>query len=299
MTGKSGVGEERPQHAAVPAELGQEAKRLRHWVGFSGLLHGGIIVALLVAPSQPLRSRLSYPVYTIDLVGGESLGGKATKQPPIISQVEERPTPAEIKSVETSAKPTTTAPREQKTPPRPVEEKEEMVFKESQKSVKREEKSAVESRPGVSKAVREKLIQSALERIRSRVEGGSKKEEESVSTGDPNQRPGAASLGPGKSGGGIVKGVEFIRYYNRMLQSIRERWTWAGKRDDLEVTVRFGIRESGEIFGLRVLRASGDPSYDDSVVRAVRRASPLASPPEQYRSEFSDVELIFRPKDLT
>ena len=106
-------------------------------------------------------------------------------------------------------------------------------------------------------------------------------------------------MGTGGRGGGIVKGVEFLIYRNRMLYLIRERWTWVGERTDLEVTVRFGIQESGEIVGLRVLRASGDPSYDDSVFRAVTKASPLPPPPESYRKDFMDVELTFRPKDLS
>ncbi|MGH7829264.1 MAG: TonB C-terminal domain-containing protein, partial [Candidatus Binatia bacterium] len=43
---------------------------------------------------------------------------------------------------------------------------------------------------------------------------------------------------------------------------------------------------------------SGDASYDDSVVRALKRASPLPPPPESYRKDFMDVELTFQPKDL-
>jgi TonB family protein len=83
-----------------------------------------------------------------------------------------------------------------------------------------------------------------------------------------------------------------------MRSVIRERWTWVGKRSDLEVKVRFGIQENGEIVGLKVVQRSGDGSYDDSVVRALRRASPLPPPPESYRKDFMDVELTFQPKDL-
>ncbi|TMA12671.1 MAG: TonB C-terminal domain-containing protein [Deltaproteobacteria bacterium] len=67
---------------------------------------------------------------------------------------------------------------------------------------------------------------------------------------------------------------------------------------DLEVTVRFGIQENGEITGLKIVKRSGDPSYDDSVFRAVSKANPLPPPPESYRKDFMDVELTFRPKDL-
>ncbi len=92
--------------------------------------------------------------------------------------------------------------------------------------------------------------------------------------------------------------MDFIIYYNRMRYVIRERWTWVGKRSDLEVTVHFGIRDNGEIVGVKIVQGSGDPSYDDSVFRAIHRASPLPPPPENYRKDFMDVELTFRPKDL-
>ncbi|MGH7834708.1 MAG: energy transducer TonB, partial [Candidatus Binatia bacterium] len=95
-----------------------------------------------------------------------------------------------------------------------------------------------------------------------------------------------------------VKGVEFIVYRNRIFQQIKDRWTWIGKRSDLEVTVRFGIQDNGEVFGLKITQSSGDASFDSSVLRAVRNASPLGSPPEPYRADFRDVEIIFRPKDL-
>lgn len=114
----------------------------------------------------------------------------------------------------------------------------------------------------------------------------------------PGEGVGAAAPGSGGAGGGIVKAFEFLVYRNQMLRVIRDRWTWVGPRSDLEVTVRFGIRENGQIVGLRIIRLSGDPSYDDSVLRAVAKASPLPPPPENYRKEFMDVELTFRPKDL-
>ncbi len=98
----------------------------------------------------------------------------------------------------------------------------------------------------------------------------------------------------GGTGGGIVRDREFVIYWNEMLGRIKERWTWIGKRTDLEVTVGFGVRANGEIFGLKLLKSSGDPSYDESVVRAVR-ASSLPPPPARYARDFGNVEIEFRP----
>lgn len=95
-----------------------------------------------------------------------------------------------------------------------------------------------------------------------------------------------------------VGGIEFLRYRNLIHSKIKEHWFWPGGRRDLEVTVRFGIQEDGEIVGLRIVRNSGDSSYDDSVIQAVRRSTPLPPPPETYQKDFMDVELTLRPKDL-
>ena len=92
--------------------------------------------------------------------------------------------------------------------------------------------------------------------------------------------------------------MEFLIYYNRMLQLIKEQWTWVGKKSDLVVIVRYSVQEDGEITGLKIVQRSGQASYDDSVVRAVRKASPLPPPPESYRKDYMDVEISFREKDL-
>jgi TonB family protein len=64
------------------------------------------------------------------------------------------------------------------------------------------------------------------------------------------------------------------------------------------VVVQFGIRDNGEIIGLRVTQRSGDSTYDESVIRAIRRSSPFSAPPESYRKEFADIEMTFKPSDF-
>ncbi len=104
--------------------------------------------------------------------------------------------------------------------------------------------------------------------------------------------------GEGPGGGGTLRGLEFVVYYNQMLTKIKESWTYVGERADLRVTVHFSILDSGEITDIRLVEGSGDSGYDASVERAVKRASPLAPPPQAYRKDFTDVELTFRPADL-
>ena len=251
------------------------------WVLFSAVLHVGFVFGLWALPYAPAR-RPSYPVYTVDLVGGEKIGGPNLNTQPVLE--------AKAKSRSLEKEPPASAQKKQKQELKTVGKIENSVKKEKVKTAEK----AVETKEGITlrgskkeaaeasqagkelpAQVREKLLQAALDRLKER-----------------NQPP------PSSKGGGIVKGIEFVNYYNRMRQEIKQRWTWGGKKADLEMTVRFGIQENGEIVGIRVTRASGDPSYDETVIRAVTRANPLPPPPENYRKDFMDVELTFRPEDL-
>lgn len=296
----------------------EREEKLSRWVFLSCVVHALLIASLFIIPYLPAHSGRDYPVYTVDLVGGEKLGGttlgtelKSTppKEKPKITKPEPPPPVAEIKKepkkeVKKEVKKEPKIPVEKKPPP---EEKE--VFKEpakkepAKKEIEKKEpvketKSEPKREEGLPDDVREKLIQAALNRVRNRAESAQKKEKAETMTTGPAEGEGSAALGPGGRGGGIVKGIEFLIYRNRMLHLIRERWAWVGKRVELEVTVRFGIQNNGEIVGLKILQASGDPSFDDSVLRAVRKSSPLPPPPENYRTDFMDVVLTFRPKDL-
>ncbi len=299
---------ERSLPPGAPVEEG-----LGKWVLVSSCVHVALVISLFLSPYLPARSTPEFPVYTVDLVGGERIGGNnlstELKPPPpkeIPKKAEPAPPPP-VKEVKKEIKKETKA--EKKKPPEKIEPlRDQVVLKEAVKKepVKKETakeapetKAKGETEEALPDRVREKLIQAALERVRTRAESAQQKPQkaEPMSTG-PGEGQGAAALGPGGRGGGIVKGIEFLIYRNRMLHLIREHWAWVGRRSDLEVTVHFGVRESGEIVALRIVQASGDITFDDSVIRAVRKTSPLPPPPENYRRDFMDVELTFRPKDL-
>lgn len=284
----------------IPSE--EEGWRLGGWVFFSCLLHGMLISGLFVFPRVPFPKAPEYPVYTVDLLGGEKLGGR-TLGSQVVTVAPPKPKP-EPKPVKVEKPP----PPVPETKNKAAVQEEKVVLKEAKKEAKKEppkevKKEAVkepEPNQRLPEELRAKMRQAALDRVKSRVEAQRKKdEEEQALQSGPGEGEGADAPGEGGKGGGkIVKGVEFLIYRNRMLYLIRESWTWVGKRNDLEVKVRFGIQENGDIVGLRIMQPSGDLSYDNSVFRAIKKASPLPPPPENYREEFMEVNLTFLPKDL-
>jgi colicin import membrane protein len=281
--------------------------RLPRWLVVSLLLHLVLIACLFVVPMLPSPAGPVHPVYVVDLIGGEKIGGtnfgteltpppKQTskapdiEKPPVIPETKEikKEPPEKIKPVEKKA---------------PLEEK--LVLKEktktepAKKEPVKEAKEDTKTESATADSVRERLLQSAVERAKARGESAQKTAKDQVLSSGSGEGEGAAGLGVGGRGGpGIVKGMDFIIYQNRMLSTIKENWAWVGQRSNLRVVVQFGIRENGEIIGLKIVQPSGDPSYDESVLRAVKKSSPLPAPPESYRKDFADVELTFRPRDL-
>ena len=294
-----------------PFPVSGTAEPLPRWVAVSLIIHLALIAGFFLAPFLPSRERPAPPVYVVDLVGGEKIGGlklgteistPAPPKPKIEPSKPAVPEPKkEAKEVKAEkiekAKPAEKKPAEEKALALKEKAKTEppMVKKEASKEPKEEAKSET----GSADSVRERLLQSALDRAKSRGDTSAKPAKGEILSSGAGEGEGASALGQGGRGGpGIVKGMDFMIYQNRMLSTIKENWAWVGQRSNLRVVVHFGIKDSGEIVGLKIVQPSGDPSYDESVLRAVKKSSPLSPPPETYRRDFADVELTFRPRDL-
>lgn len=143
---------------------------------------------------------------------------------------------------------------------------------------------------------RDQTIAMAVERRAQAARGGTA----GGTAGGTGSGGGPLSIGSGDAaGGGIVRGVEYLLYRNLLTQRIKQNWVWPGSGKSLEAVVRFEMTPEGDVINVRTVRSSGDPTFDASVERAVRAASPIGPPPEQYRGEFvNGVEITFRPEDL-
>ena len=300
-----------PGNRDAPDAAAEE--RLPKWLLVSLFAHAGLILGLVLAPFGSSGKREPPPSYVVDLVGGERIGGKnlGTGIDPETKAIKRpaEPPPEPVKQKATKAEKPPKAEKVEKVKAKPSEE---IVLAKSKSAVKQEAQKPAKETSDAAKAdedsldkVRERLMQAAIERARNRAAsaqgapsraGNTKGEPLSAGSGEGL---GAQSLGKGGVGGeGVLKSVEFIAYQNRLVNTIKENWAWAGRRSDLKVVVQFGIKENGEIIGLRVTQRSGDPTYDESVVRAIKRSSPVSSPPESHRKEFADVEMTFKPSDF-
>lgn len=163
--------------------------------------------------------------------------------------------------------------------------------------------------PGQSPEERDQQILTALNRIKTKVDkeavgngtGSSTTTSATEGPGASIKGSGPATLGgaPGAGGGGTVRGLEYIMYTEQVKRRVKENWIVAERRDRLNAIVRFNVQPDGEISALEMLQSSGDPTFDQSVLRAVNKANPLPPPPEAYREEFvsQKVEVTFRSEE--
>ena len=76
--------------------------------------------------------------------------------------------------------------------------------------------------------------------------------------------------------------TEIDKYMNAIENKIYQRWVMPPSTNTGMVCVlQVRLIPSGEVIDIKVSKPSGDPVYDQSVIAAVRKASPLPLPPAE------------------
>jgi TonB family protein len=106
-------------------------------------------------------------------------------------------------------------------------------------------------------------------------------------------------VGAGTGSVGILKDPEFLLYYKTVQEQIKKAWAFTGGSNDLTATVNFAIGPDGKLTGLKIGTSSNDAAFDESVIRAIRRAAPFPAPPEKFRDQFSaGIKAVFQLGEL-
>ena len=117
---------------------------------------------------------------------------------------------------------------------------------------------------------------------------------EAGEVGKPVEVAGAGSALPG-SGRGIPVTPEVMAWMRSAKVHVTRAWVLAPgfRTQSLSTEIRVRLSAGGDVLGTRVVRRSGNPWYDESVERAIKKASPLPPPPEADEWLF-----VFRPEDV-
>jgi colicin import membrane protein len=83
--------------------------------------------------------------------------------------------------------------------------------------------------------------------------------------------------------------IEFDRYLSQIETNIRQNWNLPKWLEDanLRAQVRVMIDERGYVINKKIETSSGNESFDDTVIAAVEKASPLPPPPDRLKNVLS------------
>ena len=254
-------------------------------------------------------------VYSVSVEGGKKLGGiqqvsKSDKKEPIVpyKNVQEQEARApkkedtneelvKIKEAEEKAK-KEKAEKEKKAKEEAAKKAaEEKAKKEAaQKKAKEEaaKKAAQNAKPngtkgGTGKADSSANLDTKLQKALQRYIG------ESSNAGGVGF--GAAKItGENGMGGGVVRPPEFFKYKEVLEKHIKANWNWFDTSKPYQAQIQMSIDERGNITKYEIVTSSGNSKYDDSVLRAVQKATPLPPPPANVYEFFKDVRLTLEPQ---
>jgi TonB family protein len=241
---------------------GLRRREMRRLFTISAIVHLVLIASFAISP----RSKISVPrgVISVELLSAPSFARPAAPAP-VAKRAPPKPAPLKPKKVVLPAEPTTPKVKPKIAKPKPV------------------------TKPAPPKAEPEKQYEDVLAQLRAE-------------TNDDEPAPpieiakaGSTAIGPPGSPDGVEISPEVAAWLKKAKIHVKKNWVLtAGFRTQIiEAHVEVNLDASGRVRGKpRVSRRSGNPWYDEGVVRAIEKSSPLPPPPEAGKWNF-----VFVPED--
>lgn len=284
--------------------------RLGRMVLLSGFVHVGVL-GVLYTHGESRHSTPPAHTYTVSLIAPAAVAPAGEPRPP-------KPVPPRAEVLPPEPEPPKLEPVKEEPPPKPTVEKPEaekpkvqVAEKKLQQPVVQPQPEKEEKKPVVERKPEPPVEEPAAEPpVPKTVEKPEPKKEETAAPQKPpveespadeqRDRRILAALDKVRSrvkpaAGTEIRGLPFLLYTRQVKQRVRESWIVAQEKPGVSAVVRFGILPSGDIVAIELARGSGDRVFDESVLRAVKKADPLPPPPEAYRHEFTrqKVEVVF------
>jgi outer membrane biosynthesis protein TonB len=242
---------------------GDRRRALRRFFALSALLH--LALGLLLAWSPGL-SRPSAPLGAISVELVAAPGRPAARPRAQTKPAAPKPEPAPLPA---PAKPKPPAPEKRVLP-------KEAAAPKPKPSPKREEIAPEEV---VRPAEPQREYGDVLEELRSEL--GEATPPDAAPAAEPEQVAAVAPAGGGGTGRPVSP--EVADWMRRVRIHVRRSWVVAAgfRQQSLATVVDIELDAGGDLLGEpEVVKRSGNPWYDDGVLRSIRKASPLPPPPE-------------------
>lgn len=253
-------------------QLGIEQENLNRYVKISVLLHVGIFLLFTVKAVFFMDTPIQFEnAIRVDMVG---LPDKVAELPPMEASAPPTTLPAPT-PVEPEPKAVTPPAEKPKLPPKP---KEDAISLEKTKS---KQKSAME-----------KLKQmEALEAIQKEMD----REKAKAAAAEAAKKYKGNVLAAGTALTGVNK-LQVDQYVGTVHQHMIDHWVlpeyMKNRNFRTDVLVRFD--EAGNILEKTIVKSSGNQGFDDLVLSAIQKSSPVPAPPGKFTKIASVEGFLFR-----
>jgi colicin import membrane protein len=182
----------------------------------------------------------------------------------------------------------------------PVEIERSAPRKEEETAVQQKVEEAKKEEPKKETVKQEKKRDTVVLEDRSK-EKAKKENKEKPTVNDEQQRLAAIKkikqkvAGRNTDDAPMVTDAEIQKYPMMVENRVKGFWVIPDPLSarGLKAVVIFEIDKKGEAINLRLKQSSGNPPYDQSVIRAIRKAAPFSPPPQILLEE--EYELTFQP----
>jgi len=189
---------------------------------------------------------------------------------------------------------------------KPIAIKEKKAVKKPKKPSKALEKDLSDAISTIRKKVRakeeQKLIASKIEAIKKQHEAEDIARRIARIRGSIKETPKAAKTQPmpAASSSGVSKEslkIKYKAYFSLIRDKVQENWIYPENFDNKRISVIVSIRigRDGKLLKSWVEKGSGSRSFDDSLMKAVQKASPFAPLPAEFTEDVLETGLRFCP----
>ncbi len=248
-------------------------------LGLSILFHLGIFSFFLFVPEAVPIRRFNSIIYSVDLVEMPAQNALELRQA----------------KTATEEKSKTVVKRDEQAKRISKLKKEKKPLVVAKRTVQTKKPSV--KKPEISPAER---IDNAISKIENEV----KSKEESEKEEEARLERTLASLesrfgrSTGRDGTGqSIEGIPMQIYRMEVENRIYSNWAYP-ERKELKAMIVLTVRRDGTILETKIKRRSGDPLFDESALKAVKRSDPLPPFPEIYKKSYDEIEIIFNPQNL-
>ena len=213
----------------------------------------------------------------------EALAIEDAKKAIVEKKIEQEKKLAEIQKLEEAKK---QQKKQQEELEKKKEEEKKQLEEAKKKKTEEDEKKAELAKKDMERKLRDRRLAEIAQKVRGTTYNG-----ESANAGGEGM--GAARLGGQGMGGGILASAEFVAYQNALQEHVKSGWRWLSGRERLICIVVVDILPDGKIKNVTVGKSSGNSTFDDSVVRAIRKSDPVPAAPADLYNSFKSVSFKF------